>query len=65
MFPHVLIVALVVLVVAGLILWAVTQFPLDPVLARVIRVIVIVAVCLWLISLLLGGGLGLGYHPCR
>jgi type IV secretory pathway TrbL component len=44
-----LISVLVALVIAGLILWAVTQFPLDPVIVRLIRVVVVVAVVLWLL----------------
>lgn len=40
------------LVVVGLILWVIQQIPMDPTIARVIRVVVIVAVCLWLLSLL-------------
>jgi type IV secretory pathway TrbL component len=40
---------LVALILAGLILWAVSQFPLDPVIVRIIRVVVVVAVVLWLL----------------
>ena len=45
---------LVVLVLAGLVLWAVSQFPLDATIARLIRVVVIVAVVLWVLGALLG-----------
>jgi len=64
MFPVFLIQVLVVLIIVGLILWAISQFPLDPTISRLIRVVLIVMVCLWLISMLLGhsgGALG-GYR---
>ncbi|MGH7182072.1 MAG: Thivi_2564 family membrane protein [Nitrospiraceae bacterium] len=40
----------VVLVVVGLLLWAVQQLPLDGTIKTIIRVVVIVVVCLWLLS---------------
>jgi hypothetical protein len=60
MFPAVLIQMLVVLLVVGVILWALSQFPIDPTISKVIRVVVIVVVCIWVIYLLLGmaGGAG-------
>lgn len=54
MFPTVLVEILIVLIVVGLLLWVVEQIPMDPAIARIIRVVVIVLVCLWLISVLLG-----------
>mgnify|MGYP001614253980 CR=1 FL=1 len=51
-FP--LIPAIVTLVVAGLILWAVTQFPLDATIVKLIRVVVIVVAVLYLLNLLFG-----------
>jgi hypothetical protein len=45
---------LVPLVLAGLILWAITQFPLDATIVRIIRVVVIVAVVLWLLGVFFG-----------
>ena len=54
MFPAVLLQVLLVLVVVGLILWGISQFPLDPVIARVIRVVVILFVAIWLVYLLFG-----------
>jgi hypothetical protein len=64
MFPAFLIELLVVLLIAGLVLWAVSQFPLDPTIVRLIRVVVIVVVVIYLIYAvvpLLGGA---GYrHP--
>jgi hypothetical protein len=43
---------IVTLVVIGLLLWAVESvIPMDPTIKNIIRVIVIVVVCLWLLSL--------------
>jgi hypothetical protein len=43
---------LVVLVVIGLLLWAIeTAIPMDPTIKQIIRVVVIVAICLWLLSI--------------
>ncbi len=44
---------LIVLVLAALFLWAISQLPLDPTLMRVIRMIVIVAICLYALMFLL------------
>jgi hypothetical protein len=52
---------LVTLVLAGLILWAVAQFPLDATIVKIIRVVVVVTVVLWLIGLL--GGYPVGWAP--
>lgn len=38
------------LVIAGLILWAVMQLPLDPMIRTIIRVVVVVALVLWLLK---------------
>ena len=49
----------IALCVVGLLLWVISQIPMDPTIARIIRVVVIVAVCLYLLSLIAGwGGLG-------
>ncbi len=49
----------IMLCVVGLILWAIQQIPMDAAIAKIIRVVIIVAVCLWLLSLLAGwGGVG-------
>ena len=45
---------IVMLVVVGLLLWVVSQIPMDPTIARIIRVIVIVVVCIWLLYFLVG-----------
>ncbi len=49
---------IVALVLAGLILWAITQFPLDATIVKLIRVVVVVAVVLWLLNVLLNFGWG-------
>ncbi len=54
MFPAFLVQILIVLVIVGLVLWAVSQIPMDPTIARIIRVVVIVFVCIWLIYVLAG-----------
>jgi len=54
MIPAILIQIVIVLIIVGLILWAISQFPIDATIAKLIRVITIVALCIWLISLLLG-----------
>lgn len=51
---------LVVLIVAGVLLWAVMQLPLDPAIKAVARVVVIVAVVLWLLKAF---GLWTGHLP--
>jgi len=62
--PGALIELIVVLCIAGLILWAISQFPIDATIARLIRVVIIVVVCIWLLYFLVGmlgsGGPGLG-----
>ena len=54
MFPATLIQIVIVLVIVGLLLWVVEQIPMDPSIARIIRVVVIVCVCLWLLYFLVG-----------
>lgn len=49
---------IVALVIAGLILWAVTQLPLDATIVRLIRVVVVVVAVLYVLSLLFGGSAG-------
>lgn len=44
----------VMLVIAALILWAITQLPLDATIVRLIRVVVIVSAVLYVIYALLG-----------
>ena len=46
---------IIVLIVIGVILWAVnTLIPLDPKIKTIINVIVVIAVLLWLLSLFTG-----------
>jgi ABC-type multidrug transport system permease subunit len=52
--PAMLISILIALVIAGVILWALGQFPIDPTLARIIRVVVIVVVVLYCLGALTG-----------
>jgi len=54
MFPTALLQIIVVLVIAGLILWAINQIPMDAIIARIIRVVVIVIVCIWLLYFIVG-----------
>ena len=64
--PYGLLSILIVLVIAGLILWAIGQFPLDATIAKLIKVVVVVVVCIYLLYFLVGllnGGPGLfPYH---
>jgi hypothetical protein len=53
----------IVLVIVGLLLWVVTQLPIDAAIARIIRVVVIVCVCIWLLYLLAGFAGGIPTHP--
>jgi low temperature requirement protein LtrA len=52
---------IVALCIVGLFLWVVGQIPMDATIARIIRVVVIVAVCLWLLNILFGLSGGGGY----
>ena len=47
MFPVLLLQLVAALVIVGLILWALTQIPMDPTIAKIIRVLVIVCVGVW------------------
>ena len=63
MFPTLLVEALIALLIVGVILWGISQILMDPTIARIIRVVVIVFVAIWLIyllaSLLPGAGMSL------
>jgi hypothetical protein len=41
---------LVVLVVVGILLWGIQQFPIDPRIMKIIYVVVVVAICIWLLQ---------------
>ena len=62
MFPAPLINLVIALVVVGIILWALGQFPIDATIAKFIRVIVIVVVAIWVLYIL-AGLLGAGPGP--
>jgi hypothetical protein len=61
MSPGFLIEVVVVLVIVGLLLWLLSQFPIDPTMHRIIRAVVIVFVVLWLVYTFLGQFSG-GFH---
>lgn len=68
MFPAILIQIVIVLAVVGLFLWAVTQIPMDDAIRKIIRVVIIVFVCLWLLYALMGmvgGGFTLYPYPAH
>ena len=54
MFPQALIGIVVALVIVGIVLWALTQFPIDPTIAKLIRVLIIVICAIWVCYALLG-----------
>ena len=65
MFPG-LIELVVILAIVGLALWILGQIPMDPTIARIIRVVVIVFVCLWLLYFLIGMlPAGASWYPAR
>ena len=45
---------IVALIIVGLLLWVVEQIPMDATIARIIRVVVIVAVVLYLLQIFTG-----------
>jgi hypothetical protein len=51
---------LVALIVCGVLLWAVMQLPIDPVIKNIARVVVVVLLVLWLLRVL---GLWGGHLP--
>lgn len=54
---------IITLVVVGVLLWALQQFPaIDPTIKRIIYVVVIVAVVLWVAASILGHG-DRGFNP--
>lgn len=50
MVPFPLVSIVITLVIVGLVLWVVQQIPMDAVIARIIRIVVIVCVVLYLLS---------------
>ena len=63
MFPMALVWIVVALVLVGIFLWALTQFPIDPSIAKLIRVLVIVVCAVWVCYLLVGMAGGGYSHP--
>lgn len=56
----------IALAIVGLVLWAITQIPMDAAIQRIIRVVVIVFVVVWLLYVLMGmAGTGLPLRPFR
>jgi hypothetical protein len=59
---------IVLLVVVGLVLWLVeTQIPMDPTIKTIIRIVIVLAVIIWLLSLvgLLPARIGALSPPAR
>jgi hypothetical protein len=59
---------IVLLVVVGLVLWLVeTQIPMDPTIKTIIRIVIVLAVIVWLLSLvgLLPARIGAAAAPWR
>lgn len=44
----------IALVIVGVILWALTQFPIDATIAKLIRVVIVVFAVIWLLYVLTG-----------
>jgi low temperature requirement protein LtrA len=55
-----LITLIVTLIVIGVLLWAITQIPMDDTMRKIVRVVVIVLAVLWVVSVLFPGALPLG-----
>ncbi len=56
----------IALAFVGLLLWVIQQIPMDATIARIIRVVIIVVVCIWLLTVLasmFGGGVSLFPTP--
>ena len=50
---HLLITVVVVLILAGVFLWALQQLPIDATMKQLARVVIIVAAVIWLVYVLL------------
>lgn len=63
MFPVVLIQLIVALIIVGLALYILNIVPLDATLKQIIRAVIIVVICIWLLYFLVGfmpsGGWGM------
>lgn len=57
---------IVALAIVGLILWVIEQIPMDAAIVKIIRVVVIVVTCLWLLTVLVPMlGTGFPFPPHR
>ena len=65
MFPVVLLNLLIMLIVMGLVLFVVSKLPLDATIKQIINVVVIVAVCIYLIYFLYGFMTPGSWYPHR
>ena len=63
MFPLPLVEIIIALIVVGILLWALGQFPIDPTIAKLIKVLVIVVVAIWICYALFGLAGGTYAHP--
>ncbi len=54
-----------VLVIVGLLLWALTQFPIDATIAKLIRVVVIVVAAIYVLYTLFNLLSGMAGHMAR
>lgn len=63
--PVFLIQIVICLVIVGVVLWAISQFPIDPAIGNLIRVVVVVFVAIWLLYALLGMAGAVTWPPLR
>jgi len=54
MFPAALINLVIALVVVGILLWALSQFSIDPFISKMIRVILVVVISLYVLFVIAG-----------
>jgi low temperature requirement protein LtrA len=55
---------IVILVIIGVILWAVnTYIPMDAKIKQIMNIVVVIAVCIWLLTLFFPGALSMGNIP--
>lgn len=60
--PGGLIEVVAALVVVGIILWGLTQLPIDPAIQKYIRVLIVVVVAIWVVYVLVGMIGGMQYR---
>jgi hypothetical protein len=54
--PAGLLALVIALIIIGVVLYLITLIPMDDTIKQIIRVVVIVAVLIWLVSVFFGGG---------